>query len=458
MRQNNLKTLNASVKCMKIKRRVFIRIISFSAAVAAVLGGTVLSLDIKAERLEAERQRLYGMYLSELDGSLYNINVALKKTLYTSSPLQLSRLAAELCSESTVAKNALSQLPVSSAELENVYRLLSQAGDYTLYLSKKAISGETPSEEERESIRSLCKAADSVSQSVGELRTIYDRDGTLTDRVFVSTDESLKVDIGTELEELEELLTDYPSLLYDGPFSDHLLNGEIKMLKGKPTVDRETAKLSAASILGIDPDSLGDEEDTEGKMPCYNFFDGEMSVSVTKQGGYVVYMRKYRSIGAATLDCEEAAEKAAEYLKRAKGTDFKATYYFADEGVVTVNFAHKEGATVCYPDLVKVGVALDTGEIVLLEAGGYIANHCERTVSTPKYTSKDAEKVLSEGLTVNGVQRVIIPTDGKGEVHCYEFDCNGSDGDELLVYINVADLGEEKILLLLKTDGGTLTK
>lgn len=165
---------------MKIKRRVFIRVISFSVAAAAMLGGTVLSLEIKARRLEGEQRSLYGMYLSELDGSLYNINVALKKTLYTSSPLQLSRLAAELCSESTVAKNALSRLPVSSAELENVYRLLSQAGDYTLYLSKKAISGEAPTEKERESIRSLCKAADSVSQSVGELRTVYDCDGTLT--------------------------------------------------------------------------------------------------------------------------------------------------------------------------------------------------------------------------------------------------------------------------------------
>ncbi len=443
---------------MKIKRRVFIRVISFSVAAAAMLGGTVLSLEIKARRLEGEQRSLYGMYLSELDGSLYNINVALKKTLYTSSPLQLSRLAAELCSESTVAKNALSRLPVSSAELENVYRLLSQAGDYTLYLSKKAISGEAPTEKERESIRSLCKAADSVSQSVGELRTVYDCDGTLTEQAFASADESLDIDIGAELEELEELLADYPSLLYDGPFSDHLLNGEIKMLKDKPNVDRETAKSRAADILEIAPDTLVAEEDTEGKMPCYNFSDGEMSVSVTKLGGYVVYMRKYRSIGAVTLDYEEAVKKAAEYLEREKGTDFAATYYFVDEGVVTVNFAHKEGATVCYPDLVKVGVALDTGEVVLLEAGGYIANHCTRTISTPKYTSKEAEAVLSEGLLVNGVRRAVIPTDGKGEVHCYEFDCIGIDGDELFVYINAANLSEEKILLLLKTDGGALTK
>ena len=52
----------------------------------------------------------------------------------------------------------------------------------------------------------------------------------------------------------------------------------------------------------------------------------------------------------------------------------------------------------------------------------------------------------------------MIPTDGKDEKHCYEFECTGVDGEELLVYVNVSNLEEEKILLLLRSDGGTLAK
>ena len=154
------------------------------------------------------------------------------------------------------------------------------------------------------------------------------------------------------------------------------------------------------------------------------------------------------------LFCEEFLE----YLANFKNTNFVKTYYFADEGVCTVNFAHKEGATVCYPDLIKVGVALDTGEIMLVEAGGYIANHTKRTITTPKYSVNEAREKLSPALKINSAKRCIIPTSGNMEKHCYEFDCIGLDNEEILVYVNVENLEEERILLVVKTDGGTLTK
>ena len=45
------------------------------------------------------------------------------------------------------------------------------------------------------------------------------------------------------------------------------------------------------------------------------------------------------------------------------------------------------------------------------------------------------------------------------EVNCYEFRCKSNDTkEEVLIYIN-ADKGyEENIMLLLYSDGGTLTK
>lgn len=443
---------------MKFSKRAVVRIVSFSVAVVLSVVTLAFFTTKRMSDYQTQIGYTYSMNLEELDGSLYNIGIALQKSLYASSATQLSNLAVELCTESTVAKNALSQLPFSSDELAGVNKLLSQVGDYTLYLSRKVIRGGTVEDDDRENLHALSKAAQSVSQSVNAVRAEYDKDGVWDSEIAQSLNQSAENGISEQLTGLEELLTDYPTLQYDGPFSDHMLNGEMKLLKGEVELSADDALKKAGQILGLDVSNFTKEADTAGNVPCYNFTDGEMSFSVTKQGGFVMYMRKFREIKEQTITYEQAVEKAEEYLKKHSKQTFVTTYYFADEGICTVNLAYKEGATICYPDLIKIGVALDNGEIVLVEAGGYIANHHTRTISTPKYSVNDAREKLSKALKINDVNRCIIPTDGKQEKHCYEFQCTGIDGEELLVYVNTQNLEEEQILLLLKTDGGTLTK
>ncbi len=443
---------------MKLTKKAFIRIVSFAVATVTAVAALAIVTHNRINDYQTQIGYTYSMHLDELDSSLYNISIALQKSLYASSATQLSSLAVELCTESTVAKNSLAQLPYSGESLNNLNRFLSQVGDYTLYLSKKVIQGDGIVDEERENLHLLSQTAQSVSSSVSVVRSEYDRDGVWNTEKAETIAGSIGEDFESSLTGLEELLADYPSLVYDGPFSDHMLQGELKMLSNAQAMTSDEALQNAAKNLGIDVSGFTEEAETAGNVPCYNFTDGSMSFSVTKQGGYIIYMRKYRPTGEQTITYEEAVTRAKEYLDSVKGTNFIATYYFADEGVCTVNFAHKEGATVCYPDLIKVGVALDTGEIVLVEAGGYLANHYTRTIPTPKYTASQAQERLSKSLKIHEVRRCIIPTDGNAEKHCYEFRCEGVDGEELLIYVNVQNLEEEKILLLLKTDGGTLTK
>lgn len=443
---------------MKLTRRTWIRAISY--IIAAIVAGSCFMIVMMGEirGLKTRAEYNYSMHLNELDGSIYNISLALKKAMYASSATQFSTLAAELCAESTVAKNSLSQLPSAENELATVNRFLSQVGDYTLYLSKKVISGGDISDEERENLHSMALTAGTLSTSVGEVRSEYDKEGVWSEQLASGISATVDTSFGENLLELEELLSDYPSLIYDGPFSDHMLSGSSKMLENLSEITPEEAAEKAAETLKIDVEKLEKGADTLGKMPCYTFNFEETMISISKQGGYIVNMRKYTEIGEQTIDYEKAVEIANEYINSFSGTNFVTTYYFADEGVCTVNFAHKEGATICYPDLVKVGVSLGDGEIVFIEAAGYLANHYLRSISTPKYSAAEAKEVLSKALKVLSVRRAIIPTDGNSEKHCYEFTCEGLDGEELLVYVNVMNLEEERILMLLKTDGGTLAK
>ena len=85
-------------------------------------------------------------------------------------------------------------------------------------------------------------------------------------------------------------------------------------------------------------------------------------------------------------------------------------------------------------------------------------NHKGRTLKVPLHTAKEAEKIINPHLDVKNIRLAVIPSSGQKELYCYEFLCVGDQKEEILVYVNTETLAEEQIFILLKTDGGTLTK
>lgn len=137
---------------------------------------------------------------------------------------------------------------------------------------------------------------------------------------------------------------------------------------------------------------------------------------------------------------------------------FRRAYYALNEGICVINFAYTENSVVYYTDLIKIGIATDTGDVVSFNAQGFIMNHCTRNFSAPKNDISAARNKLSPLLSVKSETAAVIPLDTMEERLCFEFLCGGENGEEILVYINADTLEEEKILIVLKTDGGVLTK
>lgn len=438
-----------------LKKRTLIRILCFSIAVPLALIGLVLVKANEAERFKTQVVNSYSGALNQVSEGLNNLTVMLEKGIYASSAAQLSGLSASIKQEAGTTKAAMATLPLSGGEYASINKFLSQVGDYSLFLSKKAISGQEITESERENWVKLSDTAETLSGGVEELRMGYEEHGVWDTEITQDLENELN--LAHSMLQVEESLTDYPTLVYDGPFSDHILTSKPKMTENAKEITREAARQKAANVLSCELADITDESDENGIMECYVFSSPDGTIALTKQGGYIVYFRKFRAMGTANLSYEQAVLKAADYLEQF-GVTMESSYYFVDEGICTVNFAHKEGAVVCYPDLIKVGVALDTGEVLLVEARGYVMNHHTRTVSTPKYTVEQAEAVLSDNLTVEKSQQVIIPVTAADEAHCYEFLCRGIKDEEILIYVSVDTLQEENILVLLKTDGGTLTK
>ena len=134
----------------------------------------------------------------------------------------------------------------------------------------------------------------------------------------------------------------------------------------------------------------------------------------------------------------------------------QSSYYEKSGGIATINFAYVQDNVTCYSDLVKVRVALDTGEIVGLETNGYIMNHAERNLSAPTLSVDDAKSKISTGLDVTATKLALVPKDSMREVLCYEFK-GIFNGKNFLIYVNAENGREEEIFLLIESEEGILT-
>lgn len=438
-----------------MKTRVKVRIFSFVTALFLVMGGAVLEQYNTAKYYQ---QRLYYDYeeaLTDLNNNLENLSFCLEKSLYATSPKVLNTIAGEIMHEASSAKTNLARIPLKDSAFLNVNKFLTQSGGFSYLLMNKAAEGKTVSEAETNTLKSLSSVATKLSLAM--------RDGVgepsfLEAFENISIDETQEVTLNNLLENTEEDLGGYPSLIYDGPFSDHLLEKEPLLIKDMPQVTEEEAKNRAISILNLKDEDLKVIGTEEGLMPSYKFEYSFGEVAISKKGAKIVYFLKTRELKEEKLSYEDAVQKAEEYLKKHTAYTFKSSYYYVENGICTVNFAYYKEGIIHYTDLVKVQVALDNGEILGLEGRGFITNHHKRNLATPKLNIEAAKNNLPKNYKVKSAGLALIPTKSGSEVLCYEFVIKGNEDKDIIIFINANTGAQEDVLILLKTDGGSLTK
>ena len=167
-------------------------------------------------------------------------------------------------------------------------------------------------------------------------------------------------------------------------------------------------------------------------------------------------MNYNRDVNSEIISQEEANQIGKDFLSSRGFPNMKETYYMKQEGIVTINYAYNQEGVVIYPDLIKVKIALDNGDILGIETTGYLNNHCDRNLGNIKITKDDAKKVLNSKLNIESEGLAIIPTEWQTEILCYEFKGKIND-TEFLVYINAENGNEEDILVIKDTPNGILT-
>lgn len=435
------------MKAKDLRRKI--RIYTYVTALVLCLGISTIKYYSMSNTYEYELRAKQQNAVIELAECVDSINVELNKGLYANTSPMVSELSTALSRDCAGAKNALAQISVSGNFLEYTYKYLSQVSDFIASLNQKMHNGTPLSSEDRETIADLLNYSQVLLDNVNTLIAEYE------------TGSDFKIQtqgLSTALSDIEQSFEDYPTLIYDGPFSDHVNQEDAAMLASLTEISEEEALKLAAKYSGLEADSLIPGEPENGIFSCYTFSTESTGVSITKKGGLLCSLLSTNRVGEESISEEEAIKIGLDYLNSIGYAGMTETYFFTDDGICTINYALEINGVICYTDLIKVSVALDNGRVLSVDARGYILNHEPRTIASPLISSAEAQKSISPNLTVTSVRQALIPSGADSEYHCYEFLCTGKDDDHVLVYIDVETGVERDILLLLYSDGGTLTK
>ena len=441
--------------------------VSFTAAAFAVSVGFGVQGYARAEDYRRQLDNGYRQAFTELTAAAGELDAALEKVTYATTPALFATLCAQAYATAQAAQSALGELPYGNVELEQTAAFFAKAGDYAMAMARGASGEGVCTDENRETLRGLAAAAGELSATLQALQlqldggALHPEDVAAVEaRLAAAAEDGGQVTSGSAFQTVEADFPQVPTLIYDGPFSEHLSGRTPQMLEGLPQVTEEEARRAAAAFAGLRAEVFTPTSDGAGNLPAWGFSaladGGELYVEITKQGGQVLQMLSSRPVGEAALSRKEGVEQAAAFLEEHGYRDMAPSYFLEGDGILTVHFAPVLDGVYCYPDLVKVGVALDNGDVVSFEAHGYLMNHGAREPAAPAVSADEAAERVDSSLTVLSRQLALIPTGGEYEVLCHEFKCQNADGGHVLVYVNAATGQQERILLLLEDENGTL--
>ena len=447
----------------KNKKKIIGILITFLIIVSVVLG---IMLYKKQEEYTIASENDYNMSFYELIDYVENVKTYLAKSLISTTSEHGAETLTHVWREANLAQSYLAKLPIESQELENTEKFLNQVSDYSYALSRKNIYNQSLTEEDLKNLKELYKYSIDLQNTLNQLSEdlnygrISWKDLTSSgDTQFAQQVSNISKDVFSNL---ESNFHEYSGLIYDGAFSEHMTSGNKKGLTGND-IDEETAKKQVEEFIGKEKikeiSNLGLSENAD--IPEYGFSiktneDNNIVISISKKGGHIISMNYNRDVVAEVISQEEANNIGKNFLSEKGFPNMKETYFLKQQGIVTINYAYEQDGVVVYPDLIKVKVALDNGEILGIEATGYLNCHEKRDVSKVKITKDDAKKILNKNLEIKSEGLAIIPTEWQTEVLCYEF--KGTiDETDFLVYINAQNGKEEDILVIINTPDGTLT-
>ncbi len=382
------------------------RTAAFALCLAAVFGATALFYGVRSGKYERNITAYSENALSTLISSTEQMQKGLKSMQYGTDGVSLTSSAVEVWSASQSAKAALSALPLNDAHLMQCEKLFNQAGEFALSLMVGASGGTAVSESHIASLKSIGSSLEKINTAILSAKERIDT-GELS-LGGITGDNGLST-LAQELAKLEEEFPAYEALNYDGAYSEHMGTLSPLYLASMEETTPDEALKNAAELMGADIKNMTLLYETNGTIPAYGYGNDTQTVEITKSGSVVLTLYDRRDVNAAKISESMARQYALQSAEKLGFTGLKPRYSSQSDNILTVELIASHNNVTVYPDRVTVGIALDNGQVVFLNAKNYIMSHTDRQLSIPAETP--------EGATL-----ALIPTDGQKEHLCFEYE------------------------------------
>ncbi|MEL7608745.1 MAG: PepSY1/2 domain-containing protein [Bacillota bacterium] len=510
MDMDNKNILHSEEEERRKEKRDKRRRILTGIVVPVVLGAALIVVSFwgasqasKADQYRLNTENMYRRCYYELADNLSTMQVTLEKLMVVNSPPQYVVLLDDLWRASGASEGLMSQIPSSHPDTKELTSFITQVGDYAHTLTKQVLAGRMVGEEDVAKLEELQQACAKISK---EFRDRIDSgnlalealtaDGYYASEVGTGdaaqnaptgeqtgeqtgapspgqegqsgsplpSAEGQQSDEGSESTQAggEDGENKYPTLIYDGPFSESTQKVEPKGVTGKE-IDGNKAQQIAQELLG-EGATVQSAGESNGNIPTFEFAgkysDGrEADISITKVGGCVLnFMASATGSeeGKASKEQTESFRKAGdEFLKKLGYKNMISTYAQFYAGAAVINFAAKQGDVILYSDLVKVWVDRATATVIGIDARNYLMSHRERQIDTDVVSKEEAQSMVSSRIKVESVALALIPITAKTEKLCYEFKGTYKD-TSYIVYVNAKTLEEEQIFKIIDSENGQL--
>lgn len=451
-----------------MRRWILPAVIGFLALAAVSAWG--YNQQLARRDLENYLGNKYRRAFFDMAGQVQSVEVLLSKSLVAADPRLESTLLNDIRMQANFAQANLGQLPLNDALAGRTSKFLTQVGDYADSMARQLSQGQAIDGSGWDTLNSLYQQSADLNRELQGIQYQVTQNhlyfGELVSQLRKNLQKQPDNLAVTDFQVMDKQMQQYPTLIYDGPFSEHLEKTEPAALSGEAGVSAEEAKTRALAYIdkssGVDYQAVVTGE-ANGRIPAYRVEvnsgqDGAdtTKLDVSKTGGHIIWMLQERRAGQTTVDIEEARKKALGYLKDRGFGEMRPTYHMLHGNFATFNFAALQDGVTIYPDLVKVTVALDNNEVAGLETSGYLMSHKKRELPKPAISQEQARAAINQRFEVSGGKLALIPVGTRDERLTYEF--QGKLGQEsYLIYVNALNGREENVLKLIDTPGGTLT-
>lgn len=442
-----------SKKNKSVKTHGFIAAIVVLALLCGVLAIGVVSTASTMASYSASLENVYKRSYYELSTNINDIEVALSKVLVSNDTKSQSIEMEKIYENCTMAVNNLSHLPLNSETLDKTTKFLNQMGGYSFNLSESLKNGKALTKKDLDSLNELYNTCILIQSKLNE----FESDNTNINILKTSKIEKQN-SFGSLFQGFKQQGTEYPTLIYDGPFSDSITNKEVKGLEGENITKEQAQDKLQAWFEGIKEIKISNEN--KGKFETYNFTfkdskDRECYAQVTKKGGLLLNYDSYCLTKQDNFKISELEKKAEQFANTMGLKNIKAVWSTKVNGVAYINLTTVLDDVVVYPEMIKVKACTDSGDIVGWEAKSYAYNHIERNIGKAKISKEEAIKKVSPELSINAQRLCVIPLENNKETLAYEFTASKNDYI-YYVYIDAISGEQVKIMRVVSTVSGDM--